>query len=137
MPEVIGIGGAFLFSENTQPLADWYNHNLGFKLIPIGNDEPSGTYYQEFACRDFDNPQQKRLSVFAVMPTQETLRAPRNQAMINFRVNDLEVIIKKLNAAGIATDPVITGPDGEGTGKFTRLQDVEGNLIELWEHNEP
>jgi predicted enzyme related to lactoylglutathione lyase len=50
--------------------------------------------------------------------------------MINFRVDDLDAMVQQLRAAKIdvAVDTA-TYPNG----RFARLQDPEGNPIELWE----
>ena len=50
--------------------------------------------------------------------------------MINFRVNNLNAMVKQLQAAGIA---VTVDPENYPNGRFARLYDPEGNPIELWE----
>ena len=52
--------------------------------------------------------------------------------MINFRVADLDALLERLRAAGIA---VMTHPDWNSpeTGRFARIHDPEGNPVELWE----
>jgi predicted enzyme related to lactoylglutathione lyase len=52
--------------------------------------------------------------------------------MLNLRVADMESAIAHCQAAGIA---VITNPewDTEETGKFARINDPDGNPIELWQ----
>jgi glyoxylase I family protein len=137
MPRVIGIGGVFLFARDTGLLADWYTRHFGFPLERIVEDNGSVTFYQELFYRDLEDPQVKRHTVFAIMPSKEDLDVLKNQAMINYRVEDLEGLVKQLNEAGVETAPVSLELDGEGHGKFTRLSDPEGNPIELWEHIGP
>ena len=52
--------------------------------------------------------------------------------MVNFRVTDLDDLLAKLRQAGITvkTDPTW---DTLETGRFARVEDPEGNPIELWE----
>lgn len=71
------------------------------------------------------------------MPASGELSSPRNQAMINYRVDDLEGLVRDLAAAGVVCDPIHRAADAEGQVKFTHLHDPEGNRIELWEHIEP
>lgn len=55
---------------------------------------------------------------------------PNKSWMINFRVRDLDAMVKQLRAANIS---VTVDPELYPNGRFARLQDPEGNLIELWE----
>lgn len=52
--------------------------------------------------------------------------------MLNFRVDGLDALKEALLAKGIE---VITNPewDAPGIGRFARIQDPEGNVIELWQ----
>jgi catechol 2,3-dioxygenase-like lactoylglutathione lyase family enzyme len=134
MPKIIGIGGVFIFAHNTELLADWYQRHLGFSLDRMVEDDQSATYYQELYYRDLNDPNRKLHTVFAIMPAKQELHALRNQAMINYRVDDLDAFVQHLHDAGITTDPIHIGLDAEGNGKFTHLYDPEGNRIELWQH---
>jgi glyoxylase I family protein len=134
MAKVTGIGGVFIFAENTELLAAWYTGHLGFSLDRLVEDDQSVTYYQELYYRDLNDPDKRLHTVFAIMPARQKLGEIRNQAMINYRVDDLDALVKQLNDAGIATDPIHIGADAEGNGKFTHLYDPEGNRIELWQH---
>lgn len=134
MPKIIGIGGIFLFAQDPAHLADWYARHLGFVLEPIVDDDQAVTYYQELYYRDLNDPNKKLHTVFAIMPANQELSNPRNQAMINYRVDDLDAFVQHLHEAGIVTDPIHMAADGEGQGKFTHLSDPEGNRIELWQH---
>ncbi len=51
--------------------------------------------------------------------------------MINFRVRDLDAMLRQLRAAGIAAE-TRSEWDSE-VGRFARIHDPEGNPIELWE----
>jgi glyoxylase I family protein len=50
--------------------------------------------------------------------------------MINFRVRNLDAMVAQLRAAGISVE---FDPQLSANGRFARLNDPEGNPIELWE----
>ena len=126
---VEGIGGAFLFSARPRRLAGWYRAVLGIPLKSLG----AGVYYIELYHRSLAHPRKRLHSVFAIMPTSGHLAARRNQAMINLRVDDLERLVRRIREFGVEVDPIHTGPDAEGEGKFTHVLDLDGNRLELWE----
>ena len=55
-------------------------------------------------------------------------------AMWNFRVKDLDAMVKQLRDAGIKVD---VDPEKYPNGRFARLYDPENNPIELWQPNGP
>jgi glyoxylase I family protein len=124
-----GIGGVFILSRRTRVLARWYGRVLGFRLKKLDG----GVYYQVLSYRSLTRPRKVLHTVFAIMPAEATIARRRNQAMINYRVNDLPGFIARLKRARVKVDAIEVGPDGEGDGKFTHLRDPDGNRIELWE----
>jgi predicted enzyme related to lactoylglutathione lyase len=54
--------------------------------------------------------------------------------MINFRVRDLGAMVAQLKRAGIAVE---VDPEMYPNGRFARLQDPEGNPIQLWQPKDP
>jgi catechol 2,3-dioxygenase-like lactoylglutathione lyase family enzyme len=134
MAKMIGIGGVFIFSRNTEQLAAWYTRHLGFSFDNMVEDGDATTYYQVLFYRDFENPDKRMHTVFAILPARQEICEVRNQAMINYRLDDLDEFVKQLISAGIAVDPIELFDDGEGKGKFTHLYDLDGNRIELWQH---
>ncbi len=126
---VEGLGGAFLYSTRPRRLAGWYRTVLGIPLRSLG----AGVYYIELYHRSLAHPRKRLHSVFAIMPATGRLTARRNQAMINLRVDDLERLVHRLERLRAAVDPIHTGPDAEGEGKFTHVVDPDGNRLELWE----
>jgi predicted enzyme related to lactoylglutathione lyase len=50
--------------------------------------------------------------------------------MINYRVQNIEELVKKLKANGVTILDEIESFD---YGKFVHIMDAEGNKIELWE----
>jgi len=50
--------------------------------------------------------------------------------MINYRVENLELLIEQLKQEGVTVlDEIVTYP----YGKFAHILDMEGNKIQLWE----
>ena len=63
--------------------------------------------------------------------TDSTNYFPRDhQWMLNFRVRDLDAMVRQLEASGTA---VKVDPQTYPNGRFAHLADPEGNPIELWE----
>jgi predicted enzyme related to lactoylglutathione lyase len=50
--------------------------------------------------------------------------------MVNFRVDDLDGLLSKLDAAGVRIDPK---REDYGYGRFAWIWDPEGNRVELWQ----
>jgi len=117
MVGVLGFGGFFFRARDPQALAAWYARHLGIDPAPTGPDTPP--------WMAAGGP-----TVFAPFADDTTYFDPGKTFMLNFRVADLDALIARLNAAGIATTPVQTM---EGIGRFTHLHDPEGTPIELWE----
>ena len=111
----VGIGGVFFRANDPAALQAWYAKHLGVALDDTYQwmQQAGPTVFMPFA-RDTD-----------YFPADK-------QWMINFRVTELDALISTLRAAAIA---VTTNPewDTPETGKFARVQDPEGNQIELWE----
>ena len=112
---VVGIGGVFFRASDPKALQDWYEKHLGVVV-------------------DYASPWVQQSGPTLFMPfARDTDYFPTGQQwMINFRVTEIEKLIAALGDAGIA---VTTNPewDTPETGKFARVQDPEGNQIELWE----
>ena len=69
--------------------------------------------------------------MFVIFPADTTYFAPsQSNFMINFRVENLDELLKALREEGVAVDPKVEDYD---YGKFGWITDPEGNRIELWE----
>jgi len=112
MAKAVGIGGVFFRARDTEALAAWYETHLGV----------SGFWHQEAG-----------FTVFAPFKADTDYFAADRQWMINFRVDDLEALMERLSAAGIAAETRPDEWDTPETGRFARIHDPEGNAIELWE----
>lgn len=118
MERVLGIGGLFFRAEDPDALAKWYQDNLGVSLVPESYEKPPWK-------------QEAGPTVFAPFPANsDYFGDPKKVWMVNFRVRDLDRMAAQLRAAGIA---VKMDPERYPNGRFARLQDPEGNPIELWE----
>lgn len=93
MAKAVGVGGVFLKAKDPQKLAAWYAEHLG---IPI----------QDGGSLAFDGPESAGMTVFAHFPadTKYFGDAPQ-QAMVNFRVDDLDALLTQLKGAGVTVDP--------------------------------
>jgi predicted enzyme related to lactoylglutathione lyase len=50
--------------------------------------------------------------------------------MINYRVENLEVLIEQLKSEGVT---ILDNMETYDYGKFVHILDAEGNKVELWE----
>ena len=53
--------------------------------------------------------------------------------MINYRVENLENLVKQLKKEGVT---ILDSIENYDYGKFAHIMDMEGNKIELWEPND-
>ena len=111
MAKAVGIGGIFFRSRDPKALSAWYETHLGV------------TGYW---------PQEAGLTVFAPFKADTDYFPADRQFMLNFRVDDLDGLIVALTAAGIAIETRAEWDTPE-TGRFARIQDPEGNQVELWQ----
>ena len=112
---VTGIGGFFFRAQDPQALAAWYAEHLG-----VGAGE-SGIWEQQAGP-----------TVFSPFDADTDYFPAGKQWMLNLRVEGLDALMTTLQVSGIE---VITDPawDAPGVGRFARILDPEGNVIELWE----
>jgi glyoxylase I family protein len=118
MHKVSGIGGFFFRAEDPDGLAKWYLENLGIDLIPSSYE--AKPWQQEAGPTAFA-PFEKGSDYFG--------DAKKNW-MLNFRVRDLDGMVAQLRERGIQVNVV---SEVYPNGRFARLNDPEGNPIELWE----
>ncbi len=117
---VTGIGGIFFKSGNPKELVAWYAKHLGLKTDDYG----STFWWKDMEGADCST----QWSPFA---DDTTYFAPsEKQFMQNFRVADLENLLRKLSQEGVT---IIGDMETYDYGKFGWILDSEGNKIELWE----
>jgi predicted enzyme related to lactoylglutathione lyase len=118
MAKAVGVGGVFLKASAPQKLSDWYAQHLGI---------PS----QEGGSLAFDGPESTGMTVFAHFPESTKYFGDGPQeAMINFRVDNLDELLGQLAAAKVRIDP---NREDYSYGRFAWIWDPEGNRVELWE----
>lgn len=75
------------------------------------------------------------MTVWNLFPEDtEYFGAGAQQAMVNYRVDDLDGLLRKLVAAGAAVDPK---REEYSYGRFAWVTDPEGNRLELWQPSVP
>ena len=118
-PSIIGIGGIFFKSEDPEKLKLWYEEYLG---IPMGEHGLNFAWGKENGTG---------YTLWSPFPSETEYFQPSDQEyMINFRVSDLEALLKKLKSKGVEIKGEIASFD---YGQFAWILDLEGNKIELWE----
>ena len=121
---VTGVGGIFFKSDNPEKLYAWYEQHLGIQRAPDG----TGT---TFEWRDAEDPYRKGMTVWSIFPHNTKYFEPsRSPFMINYRVDDLDVLLEALKKEGVQIDPHREDYD---YGRFAWIMDPDGNRIELWE----
>ena len=121
---VTGIGGIFIKAKDPKVLAAWYTDHLG---VPRAN----GPVPPIFQWRDHADPSRVGTTVWGLFRADTKYFAPSSSSfMINYRVNNLDGLLKRLRAAGVAIEAKVV-EDFNGT--FGWVMDPEGNKIELWE----
>jgi glyoxylase I family protein len=115
---VLGIGGFFFRSHDPKGLAHWYHVNLGIDPVPTQENQES--WHQAAGP-----------TAFSPFPMDtDYLGTKEHSWMVNFRVRDLDAMVAQLKKSNIE---VKVDPEKYPFGRFARLQDPEGNRIELWE----
>lgn len=117
MAQALGVGGVFFRAKDPAALAAWYKTHLGIDPAPTGPDTPPWIT-------------EAGVTVFSPFPDDTDYFPADRGFMLNFRVADLETALADLEAAGIEASH---REDMDGVGRFARIEDPEGNPIELWE----
>lgn len=117
---VTGIGGFFFKANDTKKLVEWYGKHLGLKTDQYGST---------FWWKDKEgNDCSTQWSPFA--EDTNYFSPSKKQFMQNFRVENLEPLLKKLKQEGVT---IVGEMETYEYGKFAWIMDPEGNKIELWE----
>ncbi|WP_174279779.1 VOC family protein [Sphingomonas bacterium] len=121
---VLGIGGIFFRARDPKALAAWYKEHLN---VGAGCVATPGVTPEPFSWQVEGGP-----LVFQPFKADTDYWSTDKQFMLNLRVHDLDGLIAALIALSIE---VITKPEWNDphVGRFARLHDPEGNVVELWE----
>ena len=126
MARVTGIGGVFLRARDPKSLSALYVKHLGITLSDYGG--------ATFLWTD-EVPATTGMTTWSLFSENSKHFGPGNergpqQAMINYRVDNLEELLAQLAAENIPIDPDRQSAD---YGHFAWITDPEGNRIELWQ----
>jgi len=109
MAKINGIGGIFLNLEgNEKELRDWYRDVLGVMVSEYGVN-----FYSRMQ--------------FTILTFK---RENDNSAIINFTVDNIEEMLNQLRKKEVK---VVKEIENYSYGKFAQIEDILGNVIELWE----
>lgn len=122
MKKVTGIGGIFFKAKDADNMRKWYETHLGIK------NEAYGT---KFDWRDAEDADKKGYTLWAPFKAESKYFEPsEKEFMINFRVENMDELVKELQAEGIT---LLGEVQTYEYGKFAHIMDPEGNKIELFE----
>ena len=117
---VTGIGGLFFKSKNPKASKDWYKKHLGFNT-----DDYGCTFWWK------DKEGNDASTQWSPFKDDTTYFEPsKKDFMFNYRVEDLETLIKTLRDEGVT---IVGDMQTYEYGKFAWILDNENNKIELWE----
>lgn len=119
---VTSIGGVFFKAKNPEELKKWYHDNLGLNI------DAYGTVFQWYHGADSTKKGYTQWSVFKA--TTKYFLPSEKEFMINYRVQNMDALIKKLKENKVTFTDTLESYD---YGKFIHIMDPEGNKIELWE----
>lgn len=120
LKRVTGIGGMFFKSKDPDAQKNWYKKHLGI---------PTDNYGWTFWWRDEEG--NKCSTQWSPMDAKTDYFEPsQKQFMFNFRVANLEALLKVLEEEGVT---IVGEIQRFSYGKFGWILDPEGNKIELWE----
>jgi predicted enzyme related to lactoylglutathione lyase len=121
-PKVTGIGGIFFRSKDPKQAREWYANNLGLSINEYGST---------FESRNANQPDEINYLSWSPFAHDSTYFDPsKKELMINYRVQNLVGLVKKLKQNGVT---IVDEIEEFEYGKFIHIMDHEGNKIELWE----
>jgi predicted enzyme related to lactoylglutathione lyase len=121
-PKVTGIGGIFFFSDNPKETREWYRKHLGLEVNEYGST---------FKSRNVNKPEEINSLQWCPFKNGDEYFSPsKKDFMINYRVRNIEGLVKKLKENGVT---IVDKIETFEYGKFVHIMDSEGNKIELWE----
>lgn len=116
MASITGFGGAFIRANDPEALYAWYERHLGLVRSEGSFQFPAST--------------QRAQIVFAFFGQNEEYFPLAQKTMINLQVDNLDGVLDRLAAEGVAVDPKRESYD---FGKFGWFTDPAGNRVELWQ----
>ena len=125
LKRVTGIGGIFFKCKDPKALREWYQTHLGL------NTNQYGSVFEWYQGADSTKKGFSQWSPFK--ETTKYFLPSTKEFMINFRVDNLDLLLVELKKEGVTITDTMQAFD---YGKFVHIMDLEGNKIELWEPND-
>jgi len=122
---ITGIGGIFFKCKEPKAVREWYQTHFGL------NVNQYGAVFEWYQGVDSTKKGFSQWSPFR--ETTKYFEPSTKDFMINYRVDNMEVLVNELKNNGVTVLDSIASYD---YGKFVHVLDVEGNKIELWEPND-
>ena len=122
MERVQGIGGIFFKSKDPKALGQWYAEHLGIPTQDWGG--------AAFVWSEQDRPESASTIWSPFKADTEYFDPSEASFMINFRVKDLEAMLKQVQAGGAK---VFDKRESSEFGDFGWFLDPDGNKVELWQ----
>lgn len=122
---VTSIGGVFFRSADPKATREWYSKHLGLGIEDHGSN---------FRWRSNTEPERKGFTLWSPFDDATGyFGKPDQQAMINYRVDDLDAILRRLRDAGVE---IVGEMEVQPFGRFQHIIDGDGRRVELWEPND-
>ncbi len=122
MKKVTGIGGIFFKCKDPNKMKEWYQTHLGL------DTNEYGATFEWYEGADSTKKAQTQWTPFK--ETTKYFEPSTKDFMINYRVENLEVLVEELKKVGVT---VLDNIETYDFGKFVHILDAEGNKVELWE----
>ena len=121
MARVLGVGGVFFKSKDTEAIGRWYEKWLGFNIYP----EWGGTMFTP------DKLPAGAYTVWSPFKADSDYFSPgTNNYMINLIVDDLDAALEQVKRGGA---DVMSERESSDYGDFGWFIDPDGNKVELWQ----
>jgi predicted enzyme related to lactoylglutathione lyase len=125
LKRVTGIGGIFFKCKDPGKMRSWYQTHLGLN---------TNEYGAVFEWRQGTDTTKKGFTQWSPFGEKTKYFLPSEKDfMINYRVDNLEALLKELKKEGVTITDTI---EAVSYGKFAHIMDMEGNKLQLWEPND-
>ena len=120
MAKVLGVGGVFFKSSDTEAIGNWYKEHLGLTIY----SDWGGTMFTP------DKLPKGAYTVWSPFKEDSEYFSPgTNNYMINLIVDDLDAALAQVRAGGAE---IVGKPESSEYGDFGWFIDPDGNKVELW-----
>lgn len=118
--KVIGLGGVFIKFKDPDAMREWYKNILGLDVNDYG---VLFSFNTQTAPKGY-------LQLGTFPQESEYFGSAEQQVMLNFRVDNITMIIERLQQNKVL---IVNEIQEYEYGKFLHIEDPENNRIELWE----